>query len=41
MIWLKDFSEVESFNVTPRPPAEIEVDMRLEEMRKNFRLNRM
>ncbi len=25
----KDFSEVESFNITPRPPAEIEVDMRL------------
>jgi hypothetical protein len=25
----RDFSEVESFNVTPRPPAEIEVDMRL------------
>lgn len=24
-----DFSEVESFNITPRPPAEIEVDMRL------------
>lgn len=25
----KDFSEVEFFNITPRPPAEIEVDMRL------------
>jgi hypothetical protein len=26
---VKDFNEVESFNVIPRPPAEIEVDMRL------------
>lgn len=25
----KDFSEVESFNITPKPPAEVEVDMRL------------